>query len=402
MDDPLKMASSDGDNSPIYAIRDNVITEEGKERDNTICADCDAKDPEWASINLGIFICIKCAGIHRNLGVHISKVRSLTLDHCWDDKVNGFMAENGNLKVRKIYESHVPCYYLRPSSTELSPFVRTNWIDQKYTKQAFKEKSTVPMIKLMPEQSKSDVLFKQNMKNVWQKRYFILHKKHLYYYKDEFDSYPKGSIDITQCNLTIPEDANSSGKKFVFELEQKKLERTYPIACENMEDMFDWVHAIKRATIFYTIVVGGEESSTGTEEKKDESFPCYSKMEPIKEGELNKQGGKVKNWHKRWCVLTSKAIYYFKSVGKPKNESVPEGEISLIESDYKECKSSKKKHLFSLVGDGRVYYLTASNETELKDWTDKIENIIEERIKELGVEVNFEDPEGKLVPKTSD
>lgn len=37
-------------------------------------------DPEWASLNLGILMCIECSGVHRNLGSHISKVRSLGLD----------------------------------------------------------------------------------------------------------------------------------------------------------------------------------------------------------------------------------------------------------------------------------------------------------------------------------
>ena len=46
-----------------------------KEEENRFCADCDSKGPRWASWNLGVFLCIRCAGIHRNLGVHISKVR---------------------------------------------------------------------------------------------------------------------------------------------------------------------------------------------------------------------------------------------------------------------------------------------------------------------------------------
>lgn len=47
---------------------------------NNFCVDCNAPNPEWASLNLGVLMCIECSGIHRNLGSHISKVRSLTLD----------------------------------------------------------------------------------------------------------------------------------------------------------------------------------------------------------------------------------------------------------------------------------------------------------------------------------
>lgn len=50
---------------------------------NNQCADCGQEEPEWASLSLGILICIQCSGIHRSLGVHISKVRSLRLDY-WE------------------------------------------------------------------------------------------------------------------------------------------------------------------------------------------------------------------------------------------------------------------------------------------------------------------------------
>lgn len=42
---------------------------------NDLCAECSAPDPDWASLNLGILLCIECSGVHRNLGVHVSKVR---------------------------------------------------------------------------------------------------------------------------------------------------------------------------------------------------------------------------------------------------------------------------------------------------------------------------------------
>lgn len=41
---------------------------------NNVCAECNAPEPDWASLNLGILLCIQCSGVHRNLGVHVSKV----------------------------------------------------------------------------------------------------------------------------------------------------------------------------------------------------------------------------------------------------------------------------------------------------------------------------------------
>ncbi|XP_062833625.1 arf-GAP with coiled-coil, ANK repeat and PH domain-containing protein 2 isoform X2 [Anolis carolinensis] len=70
---------------------------------NAFCCDCGLADPRWASINLGITLCIECSGIHRSLGVHFSKVRSLTLDS-WEPELLKLMCELGNEVINRIYE----------------------------------------------------------------------------------------------------------------------------------------------------------------------------------------------------------------------------------------------------------------------------------------------------------
>lgn len=69
---------------------------------NDVCADCKARTPRWASHNLGIFICVNCASIHRKMGTHISKVKSLTLD-TWTKEQVEHMKQTGNIKSNALY-----------------------------------------------------------------------------------------------------------------------------------------------------------------------------------------------------------------------------------------------------------------------------------------------------------
>ncbi|XP_078011754.1 arf-GAP with coiled-coil, ANK repeat and PH domain-containing protein 1 isoform X3 [Phascolarctos cinereus] len=73
---------------------------------NAQCCDCREPAPEWASINLGVTLCIQCSGIHRSLGVHFSKVRSLTLDS-WEPELVKLMCELGNVVINQIYEARI-------------------------------------------------------------------------------------------------------------------------------------------------------------------------------------------------------------------------------------------------------------------------------------------------------
>lgn len=85
--------------------------------ENKLCADCHGKAPRWASTNLGCFLCIACSGIHRNMGTHISVVRSTTLD-TWTPNQVAFFTTQGNTKSAAVYEAHLPKDFIRPNPSD--------------------------------------------------------------------------------------------------------------------------------------------------------------------------------------------------------------------------------------------------------------------------------------------
>ncbi|KAJ4937219.1 hypothetical protein JOQ06_001798, partial [Pogonophryne albipinna] len=78
-------------------------------RGNSFCVDCDAPNPDWASLNLGSLVCIECSGIHRNLGTHLSRVRSLDLDD-WPVELSMVMTAIGNAMANSVWEGALEGY----------------------------------------------------------------------------------------------------------------------------------------------------------------------------------------------------------------------------------------------------------------------------------------------------
>ncbi|XP_012605744.1 stromal membrane-associated protein 1 isoform X3 [Microcebus murinus] len=109
-----------------------------REEDNKYCADCEAKGPRWASWNIGVFICIRCAGIHRNLGVHISRVKSVNLDQ-WTPEQIQCMQDMGNTKARLLYEANLPENFRRPQTDQAVEF----FIRDKYEKKKYYDKNAI-------------------------------------------------------------------------------------------------------------------------------------------------------------------------------------------------------------------------------------------------------------------
>ncbi|KAM9477809.1 stromal membrane-associated protein 1 isoform 2-T2 [Clarias gariepinus] len=115
-----------------------ILSKMLREEDNKYCADCEAKGPRWASWNLGVFICIRCAGIHRNLGVHISRVKSVNLDQWTPEQIQSVQSM-GNTKARQLYEAHLPDNFRRPQTDQAVEF----FIRDKYEKKKYYDKNAV-------------------------------------------------------------------------------------------------------------------------------------------------------------------------------------------------------------------------------------------------------------------
>ncbi|KAF0035135.1 hypothetical protein F2P81_012893 [Scophthalmus maximus] len=106
---------------------------------NELCCDCSQTAPCWASINLGVLLCIECSGIHRSLGVHCSKVRSLTLDS-WEPELLKLMCELGNTVINHIYEGRCEELGAKKPGPSSSRQEKETWIKSKYVEKRFLKK----------------------------------------------------------------------------------------------------------------------------------------------------------------------------------------------------------------------------------------------------------------------
>ncbi|XP_049605348.1 arf-GAP with SH3 domain, ANK repeat and PH domain-containing protein 1 isoform X3 [Syngnathus scovelli] len=125
----------DGLEDLTKAIIDDVLRMPG----NELCCDCGAADPKWLSTNLGILTCIECSGIHREMGVHISRIQSMELDKLGTSEL--LLAKNvGNSSFNEIMEGNLPSPSPKPGpSSDMT--VRKEFITAKYVDRKFARKT---------------------------------------------------------------------------------------------------------------------------------------------------------------------------------------------------------------------------------------------------------------------
>ncbi|GAA5857754.1 hypothetical protein JCM8547_005971 [Rhodosporidiobolus lusitaniae] len=102
-----------------------ILKNELKRPENKLCADCKRNDPRWASTNLGCFMCIRCSGIHRGMGVHITRIKSVDLD-TWTPEQIANVQRWGNKRANLYWEAHLKQGHVPPDH-KMESFIRSKY-----------------------------------------------------------------------------------------------------------------------------------------------------------------------------------------------------------------------------------------------------------------------------------
>uniref|UniRef100_A0A3Q3VUN8 Uncharacterized protein n=1 Tax=Mola mola TaxID=94237 RepID=A0A3Q3VUN8_MOLML len=146
----------DGLEDLTKAIIEDVLRMPG----NEVCCDCGAADPKWLSTNLGILTCIECSGIHREMGVHISRIQSMELDKLGTSEL--LLAKNvGNSSFNEIMEGNLSSLSPKPTPssdmTMRKEFINAKYVDHKFARKTCTS-AAAKMIELFEAVQSRDLL----------------------------------------------------------------------------------------------------------------------------------------------------------------------------------------------------------------------------------------------------
>ncbi|KAM3863861.1 arf-GAP with dual PH domain-containing protein 2 [Diretmus argenteus] len=351
-----------------------ILLELVKQPENNRCADCSAADPDWASYNLGVFVCLNCSGIHRSLS---SRVKSIRLDF-WEDELVELMKSNGNANVRAYYEKDVPPYFYRPREHDCA-VLREQWIRAKYERKEFIGETKYPPLGYTTGYHEG-MLWKKGKENAqFLKRKFVLSEREftlVYYNKDDESKGPKGVISIKDLNAIFKPEKIGHPHGLQLTYQEDNHTRNLYVYHESPEEIVIWYNAIRAARYAYLKTA----YPTGTDE---ELIPKITRNY-LKEGFMEKTGPLQREpFKKRWFILDSqdRKLFYFK--GQLDAEELGVVFIGTEGNGYsvKECipkcaRGNKWKCGVSVETPGRQFVFMCEQEREQREWLEALRQVI--------------------------
>lgn len=346
-----------------------------EELGNNVCADCnvrlntDAND-NWASYNLGVFLCVNCAAIHRMLGAHLSKVKSIQLDQWNRDQVE-FMECHGNAPSWKYYEHQVPPSYRRPREKD-PQVLREQWIRAKYERLEFQDIAKQTYL----TGKKSGMLFKRGKgDSKFMARFFILdeEKNSLVYYTKHDKKSPKATIPLFKLKAVfVPEKiGNPNGLQLTYKDTDNATRNIY-VYSDSGKEIVEWYTAIRNAN--YNMI------KVAYPDKTDEELQSVLHNDFTKEGFLCKTGPRgSEGYKKRWFTLDKRNLHYY-------NDPLDAHPIKTVAIGGKKDRFACREGLppgilnqgftFTMVTPDREFYLSAETETERKQWMEALQALV--------------------------
>ncbi|XP_026325192.1 arf-GAP with dual PH domain-containing protein 1-like isoform X2 [Hyposmocoma kahamanoa] len=348
---------------------EKLLQELQKKSGNNVCADCGADDPDWASYNIGIFICMRCASIHRGMGAHISKVKHLKLDR-WEDSQVQRMKEVGNTAAKNKYEERVPPCYRRPTKNDPQVLIE-QWIRAKYEREEFchPERQTYlsgAMEGFLMKRGKED--------SRYQPRKFVLSESEdtLKYHVNE-NREPKGVLRLSELNVAFAPAKIGHMNSMQLTFMKDGTTRHIYVYHENAEKINNWYTAIRCAKLHLLQVAFPSAPQSDLLHRLPKDF--------AREGWLWKTGPRPTDAHRRrWFTLDNRKLMYH---DEPL-DAYPKGEIFIghesngycikVSNTGNGCKEARFP--FHLVTPDRTYCLAATTHEDRAGWLAVIQQTI--------------------------
>lgn len=273
---------------------------------NNLCADCGSPDPDWASYTLGVFICLNCSGLHRNLSA-VSRVKSIRLDY-WEDSLVEFMQERGNSVARAIYEKCIPPFLYRPQQKDCI-VLRDQWIRAKYERREFTgEHESDPAYS--SDQFESTLWKKGRDNRQFLKRTFLLSRRDftLRYFVKVDSKAPKAVISMKDLNAAFqPEKISHAHGLQISYLEDERMRNLF-VYHEDGQVIVSFFNALRATRLAYL--------SKKHPSLRPNDLIHQLTTRSLKEGYMEKTGPTQREpFKKRWfsLCLTRRTLLYFKS-----------------------------------------------------------------------------------------